>query len=170
MDLTLIDRYDFFENERKQVRNVLDVALRKPEADGMGWYSSLRNYGVDMEQNGIPELELPKGHHGETLGTMRTRTLEAKDETSREHSLPNAASTSSQSAQNLPRLENHNFFDYVKSEIAYNQQSAFTLPRGSNDSSRSQANLVQAATARAPPKYCKLNQTFDQTFINDQED
>jgi hypothetical protein len=49
MDLTLIDRYDFFENERKQVRNVLDVALRKPEADGMGWYSSLRNYGVDME-------------------------------------------------------------------------------------------------------------------------
>jgi|TARA_B110000285_G_C14601764_1_gene370994 hypothetical protein len=60
----LIDRYDFFENERKQVRSVLDVALSKPEAHANGWYSSLRNYGHDMEQDGIPELELPKEHQG----------------------------------------------------------------------------------------------------------
>jgi hypothetical protein len=107
------------------------------------------------------------------LGTMRTRKFECKEEpvvTTRDQSQPNPASSSTLSAQNLLRVENHNFFDYVKSDIAYHQKSAFTLPRGSNDSSRSQSNLLLASTVKAPKKYCKLNQTFDQTFINDQED
>jgi len=103
MDLTLIDRYDFFENERKQVRSVLDVALHKPESDAMGWYSSLRNYGHDMERDGIPELELPKEHQGQALGTMKTRNdiPEGYNDTQREgyaRSVLKQASTSSQSA------------------------------------------------------------------------
>jgi hypothetical protein len=52
---------------------VLDVALNKPATDSNGWYNSLRNYSHDMERDGIPELSLPKGHQGVSLGTMRSR-------------------------------------------------------------------------------------------------
>jgi len=79
------------------------VALHRPESDMTGWYSSLRNYGQDMELDGIPELELPKEHQGHVMGTMKTMnvTTDSNDEVRRENnaqSLPKQTSTSSQSA------------------------------------------------------------------------
>ena len=71
--MTLIDRYDLFENERKQVRSILDVALHKPQTDQIGWCCSLRNYDHDMDREGIPSLDLPKEHIGLKLGTLKSR-------------------------------------------------------------------------------------------------
>ena len=59
-DMTLQDRQEYFEHNKKQLKCILDTALNKPEADcnQLSWYCSLRNTQHDHEFDGVRGLKI----------------------------------------------------------------------------------------------------------------